>query len=267
MGTLGLTSVLLPSASAAASTPQVTPPSSDGLVLHLDAASPGATPATVWRDLSNSANDGTVGGTTGVTLATDGPAAYVFPGGLATRRVDVRSRDAVIAAPVTAYTKLLWFRRDLPVGFHNLMSTPGTVGQASHFLYFVSTDDATSYGRLTVGNNSTPAGYDRLRGDHDVGDEWTFVAATFSTSEGFRLSTFTDLASAAVPARTVSAAYDAGTDDLDGPIGVQLGAYRDADDATFKGRIATALLYSRALSLDEVRAYHAATVSRFHPSS
>ncbi len=262
-GLLGVSSLVLPGASAAASEVAVAL-STDALVLHLDASTPGSTPSTTWLDLSGAGNTGSVAtGVTFVAAAGDQPAHYRFPATATGAVVTAGGGGAVVpGTPPTAYTKMVWFRRDANNRYDNLLSSTGDSAYDTHFLYF-SASATPSYRRLTVGHASTS--FTRLIGGIDVGAAtWTFGAATFSTSSGFAVYTNTD--DRGWGSGTIMTSPYGAQDALTKPLSLRIGGIGGAGTSyMLQGDVATAVMHARALTEAEVRAYYAATVDRFHP--
>jgi hypothetical protein len=237
-------------------------PPASSLVAHLDAIDPGANRDTVWADLSGNANGATPGtGVTFVAAAGAVPAHYSFPGTSTAQRTTVGSGPIVgtASAPPTAYTKMVWFRRDTLTKSSNLASSLGGPDRSAHFLFFPTdfsyakpvTGHGTSYTRL-VGENGMTAGV------------WTFVAVTFSTSSGFTLHLNTnDLTWP--QGSVVTSAYNAATDALTLPMAINIGAFGVNVNDTLDGDVAALVVHARALTSTEVREYHAATSRRFYP--
>ena len=264
---LGVSSLVLPSSMAAASVAGVTqvPVSGDAIIVHLDAGLPGPNPTTSWQDLSGTGNPGTVGSAvTHVAASGATPAHYSFPGSTTsstlTEVVNVRGGQPVADPAPSAFTRMLWFRRERLTHLDNLISSADLSTHADHFLFFNSTQP-DQYRRLTTGHN---ASFTRIVNTANTSTGvWTFGAASFSTTAGFILFTNTDDRAWADPGRTSSSDYNEATDLLTKPMSFQIGGY--AGFHRFQGDIATVIIHARALTEAEIKAYYAATVDRFHP--
>lgn len=258
-GALGVTSLLLPGAAASASEHTVEV-SGVSLVLHLDASSPGPASATTWQDLSGSGNAGTVGpDVTHVAAAGATPAHYRFPGTSSAAVITAGGGLAVVpGAPPTAYTKMLWFRRDTVTRYDNLLSSTGSSTYETHFLFF-SISATPQYQRLTAGHASS--GFTRLFGGIDVeAGIWTFGAVSFSTTTGYAL--YTNTSDRDWGEGTITTSPYGAQDALTKPLSLQIGGIGGLH--TLQGDLATVVMHSRALTDEEVRAYYASTVDRFH---
>jgi hypothetical protein len=263
VGALGVTSLMLPAGSAAASTVLAAVPTSS-LVVHLDASQPGGSPGTAWQDLSGNANNATPG--TGVTFeaaAGGAPAHYSFPGTSDAQRTDVGNGAIVgtVASPPTAYTKMVWFRRDTLNQPANLASSDLRGTFTEHFMYF-SGQSADPLRRLTVGHNTAYVRFSSVRSVS--ANVWTFGAVTFSTALGFRLFLNTTDRDWNGAAEVSTSAYNAAQDALGGPMALHIGTFDVAN--RLDGDVATLVVHARELTEAEVKAYYASTVDRFHPS-
>ena len=153
VGLVGISTLVLPTAAAAARSvaPDAVPAAS--LVLHLDASLPGDSPGSVWADRSGNGNSGATTNTGVAYVAASGstPAHYSLDGS-ATSSIPVAGGVTILGtaeAPPTAYTKMVWFRRDVTGAYHNLLSTASA--GTPHFLWFRE----PSYAYLTAGHDST----------------------------------------------------------------------------------------------------------------
>jgi hypothetical protein len=267
---IGITAATLPRAAAASSTEvdgdtsgsHVSPAS---LLLHLDAgdANSYAGSGATWTDLSGRGHHGTIGsGVTFVAASGGAPAHFRFAG-TAGAVVDVNGGAPIVFPPqgtaFSAYSKLVWFRRERINDYDNLLSTASTTTHAQHFLYF--SPAASSPSRLVTAGNNT--GFTRITTNLEttVGT-WTFAAVTYSTAFGF------DLYAERAPGEGWSTASPHTITDglaVDAGLSFQLGGY--GGGALLKGDIATALAYDRALTQQEISAYYDATVARFYPGT
>jgi len=241
-------------------------PPASSLVAHLDAADPGADRDNVWADLSGNANGATPGtGVTFVAAAGAVPAHYDFPGTNSDQRTIVGSGPIVgtASAPPTAYTKMVWFRRDTLTKTSNLASSPSATDRAAHFLFFPTLDGDNSLSKAATGHGTQ---FTRLVSTNRMtAAAWTFVAVSFSTSSGFALYLNTDDLSWAV-GTVVQSAYDEAADALALPMAVDIGVFAgSAATNALDGDVAALVIHARALSTTEIRAYHAATLPRFYP--
>ena len=274
-GAVGLTALVLPRAAAAASVESVsatteapatttTIASVESLSIHLDAgnASSYAGSGSSWNDLGGSGSYGAIDASVSYVSAGGGTPAHFSFGGSGSVNVTKPDGSLGMTGPSpTAYTKMIWFRRDIATSRLDNIFSSSTSGQAQHFLFFQSTG-ASPYKRLTTGHNTT---YNRLAAGIDVdAGVWTFGAATFSTASGFVIYCNQNDRDWAGSGLINSSAYDAGTDALGAAIGFQLGGY--AGLHRLAGDIATALVYDRALTTAEVKSYYANTVGRFYPA-
>jgi hypothetical protein len=261
-GLLGVTSMVLPTAVAAASDPTVAAVPAASLAVHLDASLPGESPSAAWFDRSGNGNGATPGtGVTFVAATGDAAAHYSFPGTSATQRTTVGTGAIVGTAgsPPTAYTKMVWFRRDTLTQTSNLASSPGGTGLATHYLYFIASGD---YRRVTVGHTLA----DPIISSANVAASvWTFVAVTFSEAAGFGIHQNTSDRTWIASATIETFAYVSERDKLNAPIAFDIGAFGLNAINTLDGDVATLVVHSRALSDSEVKSYYAATVDRFHP--
>jgi hypothetical protein len=267
----GITAIALPDAAAAASTDLGVDSDTSGshvsqasLLLHLDAgdASSYAGSGATWTDLSGQGNHGTIGsGVTFVGASGGAPAHFRFAG--TSGAVVGINGGAPIVFPsagtaMSAYTKLVWFRRERIDELNNLMSAASTTTtHAQHFLYFSSASN-TPYRLVTAGNSGV---FTRITTDLlTTAGSWTFAAVTYSTTSGFDL--YTERAPG--EGRSASSPHTS-TDGLavNAGLSFQLGGY--SGGGLLKGDIATALAYDRALNAQEIAAYYGATVARFHP--
>ena len=259
-GLLGISTLVLPSAAAAASPLLPDGVSAASLVFHLDASRAGGTPSTTWLDLSGNGNHGdatALGVTYDATLPDQ--EHYSFDG---TAVVPVGSGSVLTAAPPDGYTKMVWFRRDRASGARhdNLISAPAA--SAAHFMWFNAAADATSHQLVTAGHNSVAPGIPR--GSLVVGaDVWTFAAVTFSTAGGLSLLTNTSDRSWAASTSEI-VVFGSYVSPLSGGMAFQLGGFAADPDFNLWGDIAVAVVHERALTVDEVKAFYAATVDRFH---
>lgn len=261
MGIAGISTLVLPSAAAAASAiaPDAVPTSS--LVFHLDASLPGGSPGSVWADRSGNGNAGstTNAGVTYVAASGSEPAHYSLDGS-STSSIPVAGGVTLVGTaevPPTAYTKMIWFRRDATGAYHNLISTAS--GGVPHFLWFRE----PSYLRLTAGHDST---VDAQQATFEVGSGvWTFGAMTFSTSGGMRILTNSSDRSWSDTDLSEDIGFPAYTTAPTGAMSFQVGGYSASSNNRLAGDVATAVVHARALTVTEVRDYYAATVDRFHP--
>lgn len=241
-------------------------PPASSLVAHLDATQPGAAESTRWADLSGEANDAVLGtGVSFVAAAGAVPPHYSFPGTDVDQRTTVGSGPIVgtASAAPTAYTKMVWFRRDTLDKTSNLASSPIADDRAAHFLYFPAiAGDDPARSKAVTGHNTQ---FTRLASTNRMtAATWTFLAATFSTSSGFALYLNTDDLSWA--AGTVdTSAYDAAIDALTLPLAIDIGAFGGSAVNALDGDVAALVVHARALSATEIKAYHAATLRRFYP--
>lgn len=272
---VGMTALALPRAASASSVSSesvstvgpattTTIASVESLSIHLDAgnASSYAGTGSTWNDLGGSGNYGAIDASVSYVSSSGGSPAHFSFGGSGS--VNVRKADGsleITGQSPTAYTKMIWFRRDVATGrFDNIFSSSSTSGQAQHFLFFQSSG-TNPYKRLTAGHNSS---YGRLFAGIDVeADIWTFGAVTFSTTTGFVIYCNQNDRDWAASGLINSSAYDAGTDALGGALGFQIGGYGGLH--RLAGDVATALAYDRVLSIAEVKSYYATTVGRFYP--
>ena len=258
-GLAGISSLVLPTATAAASSVDPSGVPSSSLVFHLDASLPGDTPGSVWADLSGNGNTGatTGAGITHVTASSGVPAHYSLDGS-ATASIMVAAGATIVGTaevPPTAYTKMVWFRRDVTGDYHNLISSAST--GAPHYLWFRE----SSYLRLTAGHDSTAGAQ---QATYEVGSAiWTFGAVTFSTVDGMRILTNSSDRTWSNGSLSEDIGFPGYTTAPSAAMSFQVGGYAGA--ALLQGDVATAVVHARALSVTEVRDYYAATVDRFHP--
>jgi hypothetical protein len=262
MGLLGVSSSLLPSASAAASDLGLTGVPTSSLVAHLDASLPGDSPSTVWADRSGNGHTGSI--PTGVShRPADGPtpAHYSFDGS-ETAAVPIAGGVTIVGSsevPPTAYTKMVWFRRDRTDLIQNLISSADT--GAPHFFWFKE----PSHLRLFAGHDNTATAPGATL---DVGaDVWTFGAVTFSTSDGLRIFTNSSDRTWSDAAASQEIRYADYSTAPSGAMSFQVGGFGSSANYRFEGDIATVVVHGRALGPEEVQAYYAATVDRFHPAA
>ena len=259
---LGVTSTVLPSATAAASGLVQPGVPTSSLVFNLDASLPGESPASVWADRSGNNNSGSTTGS-GVTHvpATGGVPAYYSLDGTETAAIPVAAGATLFGsaeARPDGYTKMVWFRRDRGSGaaLDNLISRAST--GAPHFLWFRE----PSYRLLTAGHDSTATAPQATL--EVAAGVWTFGAVTFSTTDGLRLFTNTSDRTWAAGSVSEDRAFPAYTTAPTDGLSFQVGGYSSSASNRLAGDVATAVVHSRALSVAEVKAYYAATVDRFH---
>jgi len=263
-GAVGLTALTLPNSASASSGSETnaagtgTVPAAGSLLFHLDASSYSPGLGQGWNDLSGAGNHGAIGSGVSFVSASGGtPAHFSFDGLNSNSVVSIKSGAAITGSGPTAYTKMLWFRKDTTGSrLDNLMSA--ATGE-SHFLYFnFNSPDVNRL--LTTGHNST---YTRLILDTFLTDAnvWLFAAVRFSTDSGFTLyinTSDTDWAATLVK----SSAYNASTDALSTGLTFHIGSF--AGLHPLQGDVATALAYDVDIGDSAVKSYFASTVGRFY---
>jgi hypothetical protein len=263
-GAIGLAALTLPTAARASSTTVAgtgtpgTVPEAGSLLFHLDANSYSPGLGHGWNDLSGSGNHGTIGSGVSFVGASGGtPAHFTFDGLNSNSVVSIKNGDAITDPGPTAYTKMLWFRKDTTGSrLDNLMSA--ATGE-SHFLYFNYLNPNKNR-LLTTGHNGN---FTRLVLDTYLtnANEWLFAAARFSTTSGFTLyinTSDTDWAATLVK----SSAYNASTDALSTGLTFHIGSFGGTNG--LQGKVATALAYNLDIGDSAVKSYFASTVNRFY---
>lgn len=263
-GAVGLTALALPTAATAASAivsgaeGAGAVPEPGALLFHLDANaySPGL--GVGWNDLSGAGNHGTIGsGASFVSASGSTPAHFSFDGLGVNSVVSIKNGIAITGPNPSAYTKMLWFRKDTTGSrLDNLMSAAS--GQ-SHFLYFNFNSPNTNQ-LLTTGHNGN---YTRLIVDTFLTDanEWLFAAVRFSTTSGFTM--YINDSDTGWPSSSIkSSSYNAATDALTTGLTFYIGSFADAHP--LQGDVATALAYDADIGDAAVKSYFSSTVSRFY---
>jgi hypothetical protein len=191
------------------------------------------------------------------------PAHFSFNGVNANSVVSVKAGAVITGTTPTAYTKLVWFRRDTVARTDNLISASSPLGQSQHFLYFVA--EPGSYRLLTAGN---AGGFARILSDAQTSaNQWQFGAVRFSTTDGFSLYLNTNVTSwSGSPSLITSSPYEPLTDALSaGGLGFNIGRWQSGN--SLEGDVATALAYDVDIGDAAVKSYFASTVGRFYPAT
>jgi hypothetical protein len=204
----------------------------DGLVLSLDASDRNSYPGsgTTWTDLSGNGNNGTL--VNGPTFNSANGGSIVFDG-----TNDYANFGNIM--PSAAYTKCIFFNISNLTAANNLISG-GSGG--THYFY--------------------PAGGIYLRAGHFQGAElvsntpivantWYYGALTFSTTLGFLMYQ-----------NGINVANNASTNTFTGGNIVYIGSY--AGGNLLNGAVASAQVYNRVLSPQEIAQNYNAIKSRFN---
>jgi hypothetical protein len=204
----------------------------DGLVLSLDAANVKSYPGSgaTWRDLSGNNNSGSL---------INGPAFSSANNGILSFNGSNQYANFGNIMPSTAYTKCIFFNISNLTAANNLISGGG---DGTHYFY--------------------PGGGIYLRAGHFQGAElvsntpiiantWYHGALTFSTTLGFLMYQ-----------NGINVANNASTNTFTGGNIVYIGSY--AGGNLLNGAVASAQVYNRVLSPQEIAQNYNATKSRYN---
>ena len=220
----------------------------DGLVLHLDAASKRSYPgySTTWKDLSGNVNNGTL--TNGPTFSTDGAGSFFFD--QTNDIVDISKNGAELGIADTAISGELIIKKVSGNPSYNLQGHMGFGGSGEGLsikntnpTYFLDAYNASGI-RVTTHFHSTAFA-------NTYQYTWLILCFTFA---GETLKTYTN------GEYYTTGTYTGGLQtiqDKDFSIAKGFGYYR-----TY-GNIASTKLYNRELSADEVAQNYNATKGRF----
>jgi hypothetical protein len=205
----------------------------NGLVLSLDAANVKSYPGSgaTWRDLSGNNNSGSL---------INGPTFSSANNGILTFNGSNQYANFGNIMPSTAYTKCIFFNISNLTATNNLISG-GSGG--THYFY--------------------PAGGIYLRAGHFQGAElvsntpivantWYYGALTFSTTLGFLMYQ-----------NGINVANNASTNTFTGGNILLVGSYEPGNNL-LNGTVASAQVYNRVLSPQEIAQNYNATKSRFN---
>ena len=206
----------------------------DGLVLYLDAGNVKSYPGsgTTWFDRSGNSNNATLYNSPTYTNSNSG--TFNFD-----ESNDYVKIDNTSILPTAAYTKIAAFRPESSTS--NIISG----GSDSQHAFWMGGTSTT----LQSGHNGN---WDTVSySPGDMLNQWWIGAVTFNTVTGWVLY---------LNGQQVDT--DASTSTFVGGNTVRIGAYNDAANL-FDGDIATAMVYNRALTADEILQNYNATKSRY----
>lgn len=218
----------------------------DGLVLCLDAANPKSYPGsgTVWKDLSKNGNDGTL--TNGPTFSSDNQGSFSFDGVNDYIRID---HNGELNFNSSDFTTINWCRVDGSSGaYRALWQSSVGISTTRQLGIVASTNNRwgiwltinDTFGNRLFSNTSVVIG------------KWTMVTSVYKNNESLKL--YLD----GVEDKSVSISGNLTYT----PTIMNLGARFNTAEH-FNGHIATAHLYSRALTEAEVQQNFQATRGRY----